>query len=85
MAQRSDLLEELKVKLDILIKDHQRLEQLEALAQTLKAENESLKKQYSELKTATSLVDGNQDMRETKLYVSRLIREIDKCISLLNA
>lgn len=85
MSQRSDLLEELKVKLDILVKDHQRLEKLEASAKALQQENELLKKQYEELKTASSLVNNTQDMRETKLYVSRLIREIDKCISLLNA
>lgn len=85
MAERKDLLDELKVKLNILIRQYHNLEKYEEVARILKEENEQLKKQYEELRTATTLKLSKDDIRQTKLYVSRLIREIDKCIALLSA
>ncbi|MDD7250841.1 MAG: hypothetical protein PUH21_02320 [Prevotellaceae bacterium] len=85
MAERKDLLDELKVKLNILIRQYHNLEKYEEAARILKEENEQLKKQYEELRTATTLKLSKDDIRQTKLYVSRLIREIDKCIALLSA
>ena len=85
MAERKDLLDELKVKLNILIRQYHTLEKYEEAARILKEENEQLKKQYEELRTATTLKLSKDDIRQTKLYVSRLIREIDKCIALLSA
>ena len=85
MAERKDLLDELKVKLNILIRQYHNLEKYEEAARVLKEENEQLKKQYEEIRTATTLKLSKDDIRQTKLYVSRLIREIDKCIALLSA
>ena len=85
MPERKDLLDELKVKLNILIRQYHNLEKYEEAARILKEENEQLKKQYEELRTATTLKLSKDDIRQTKLYVSRLIREIDKCIALLSA
>ena len=85
MAERKDLLDELKVKLNILIRQYHNLEKYEEAARILKEENEQLKKQYEERRTATTLKLSKDDIRQTKLYVSRLIREIDKCIALLSA
>ena len=44
MAERKDLLDELKVKLNILIRQYHNLEKYEEAARILKEENEQLKK-----------------------------------------
>lgn len=85
MAQREDKLDELKVKLDILLKKYHSLEKYKEEAMALKKENEELKKIYGDLLTATSFSGNKENIKEAKLYVSRLIREIDKCIALLSA
>jgi ppGpp synthetase/RelA/SpoT-type nucleotidyltranferase len=85
MAGRNDALEELKVKLDILIKNYNNLQKYKEAAEILKKENEQLKTRYEALKNASSFTSNTQNVKETKLYVSRLIREIDKCIALLSA
>ena len=85
MSQRTDTLEELKVKLDILIKNYNNLQHCKETAEILKKENEELKKQYETMKTASAFTNNPQSIKDTKLYISRLIREIDKCIALLSA
>lgn len=47
-------------------------------------EYNSLKTDYSNLKTAMTISVSGSDAKETKLRLSKLVREIDKCISLLN-
>ena len=49
MAGRNDALEELKVKLDILIKNYNNLQKYKEAAEILKKENEQLKTQYEAL------------------------------------
>ena len=85
MAQREEKLEELKVKLDILLKRYHALEKYKEETVALKKENEELKKIYGDLLNATSFSGNKANIKEAKLYVSRLIREIDKCIALLSA
>ena len=41
-------------------------------------------KSYSLLKSARILEVSGDDVKETRARLSRLIREVDKCISLLN-
>ncbi len=43
-----------------------------------------LEKQYTDLKTATTISLNGSDVKETKLRLSKLVREVDKCIALLN-
>jgi hypothetical protein len=43
-----------------------------------------LEKKYSNLKIAKSLVAESEDSHEAKIKVNRIVREIDKCIALLN-
>ncbi len=43
------------------------------------------KKQFDTLKVAKTIEGSNEDSRNTKLKINALIREIDKCITLLNA
>ena len=44
----------------------------------------ALEKRYTDLKTATTISLNGSDVKETKLRLSKLVREVDKCIALLN-
>ena len=46
--------------------------------------NQDLSKKVEDLKFAKSLAGGSEDSHEAKIKINRLVREIDKCISLLN-
>ncbi len=43
-----------------------------------------LEQKYSNLKIAKSLIAEGGDIHEAKVKVNRIVREIDKCIALLN-
>jgi hypothetical protein len=43
-----------------------------------------LKEHYDRLKFAKSLQASNQEVHDAKIKVNRIVREIDKCIALLN-
>lgn len=45
---------------------------------------ESLKHDYSVLKTARMLEVSGDDVKEAQTRISKLIREVDKCIALLD-
>ena len=47
-------------------------------------EVDKLKTDYANLKTATTISLNGSDVKETKLRLSKLVREVDKCIALLN-
>ena len=47
-------------------------------------EVEVLKKQYSALKMASSILGSDENKKETKLKINSLIREIDYCIAQLS-
>lgn len=44
----------------------------------------ALKESYNLLQTAKMMEIGDEDIKTTKAKLDRLIREIDKCIALLN-
>lgn len=50
----------------------------------LQAQIDSLNKNYSNLKTAAAISLGSSDVRESRKRLSNLVREIDKCIALMN-
>ncbi|MDM8145954.1 DUF5320 domain-containing protein [Bacteroides eggerthii] len=50
---------------------------------TLNQELELIKKNYANLKIARMIDISDQDMKDAKGRLSKLIREIDKCIALL--
>jgi FtsZ-binding cell division protein ZapB len=52
--------------------------------EALKAENEQLKKQYANLKLAKMIQVGDNDIKTADQRFMRLLREVDKCIALLN-
>mgnify|MGYP004448899051 CR=1 FL=1 len=63
----------------------EQLSENDALIESLRAENQKLSAQYADLKTARMLQLGDNDTRNAKLRISRLMREVDKCIALLKA
>ncbi|MDR2805169.1 MAG: hypothetical protein LBB85_05920 [Dysgonamonadaceae bacterium] len=61
--------------------------QIEALqqAQTILEEaNKTIKSKYDNLKTARILSVKQEDMKSAKTRLSKLVKEVDKCIGLLN-
>ena len=96
MTERETLLlREFKERLDQMIGLHQKMKaerqilkeervRLEEQVNLLTISNQDLSKKVEDLKFAKSLVGGNEDSHEAKIKINRLVREIDKCISLLN-
>ena len=89
------LLDEFKVKLDKLISLNIRLKneklvlveeqfQLKEQIRLLALKNSELVKKEEDLKFAKSLLGAVDDSHEAKIKINRLVREIDKCIALLN-
>jgi hypothetical protein len=96
MTERESLLlREFKEKLDKLIGLHQKMKverqlhieekaRLNEQINLLTISNQDLTKKIEDLKFAKSLAGTNEDSHEAKIKINRLVREIDKCISLLN-
>lgn len=89
------LVDELKVNIRRLIKNLEVVKQelentkdeykgLEFQFNAFKEEYESLKKRYETLKVAKALTDGDPGNQAAKLKINKIIREVDKCIALLN-
>ena len=63
------------------------MQQIDELSGTLHAKNrdiEVLESKYQSLKLAKTLTSSPEDVKNVKLQVNRMVREIDKCIALLN-
>lgn len=93
--EEKKLLSTFEARLRHLIYLHDELKRenngLKQLLEELKEENakilekcEGLKNDYTNLKTATAISLNGSDVKETKLRLSKLVREVDKCIALLN-
>jgi len=52
--------------------------------QQLQDSYEELKASYTNLKQARIISINDSEVKDTKLRLSRLVREVDKCIALLN-
>lgn len=89
------LLEELKIKvrrlMDVTEKARQELAAISAENDTLKSTIEELKQQltdstlkYENLKVAASLGGGNPNTDLARKRINKLVRDIDKCVALLN-
>jgi len=72
-----------KAKLEILQKD-ELCKGLESQVEALKNEHEALIKRYENLKVAKALAEGDPDNQAAKQKINRIVKEIDKCIALLN-
>ncbi len=52
--------------------------------ETRKQENSELSQKIKQLKLATHLLSGVDENKEARQKLNKLVREIDKCIALLN-
>ncbi len=82
-TRRDDLLQQLNVKLDMLTHRYDEIKKRQQIADALKEENILLRQKLETLKTAKTLALGKSDIQQAKVNLSRLIRQIDACISLL--
>ena len=93
--EEKKLLKTFETQLRHLIYIHDELKrenaELKKLLDNEKLKNEKVQAQYDELevsytnlKTATAISLNGSDVKETKLRLSKLVREVDKCIALLN-
>ena len=89
------LLREFKGKLDKLIHLHLRMKrekqqfieeqtQMKEQIRFLTLQNEELVKKQEDLKFAKLLLGADEDPHDAKIKINRIVREIDKCIALLN-
>ena len=73
---------------DELKRENAELKQLlkvkEEECEQVHADYETLQTDYDNLKTAMTISLDGSDVKETKLRLSKLVREVDKCIALLN-
>ncbi|MBP3829085.1 MAG: hypothetical protein IJK15_02560 [Bacteroidaceae bacterium] len=53
--------------------------------QAVKEQNKTLQNNYNNLKMAKMLEVGDQDIAAARQRISRLVRDVDKCIALLKA
>jgi hypothetical protein len=69
---------------DELVSVREEYKILEQQFLSLSEENEELKKRYENLKVAKVLAEGDPENQAAKQKITKLIREVDKCIALLN-
>lgn len=82
IRQLSDLI--LELKLDIQQKDGE-IASLVKQLKTLEVENSDLNKKVESVQIANALVaNESEGKRDAKLKINELVREIDRCIALLN-
>lgn len=62
----------------------QQLQQVEEAREQALEEYRILEKRYNDLKMAATISLDGSDVRQTKLRLSQLVRDVDKCIALLN-
>ena len=90
-----NLLMEFKLKVMQMIARHDTLKQekdqllgkiggLEKMIHQLQQENRLLEQKYENMKLAKMLVASEDESKDAKNRIQKLVREIDKCIALLN-
>ena len=77
--EEKKLLKTFETQLRHLIYIHDELKR-----EKVQAQYDELEVSYTNLKTATAISLNGSDVKETKLRLSKLVREVDKCIALLN-
>ena len=96
MSGKEDaVLNELKFKVERLIKlyisslqtiedQKSRIEHLSAEIENLKSEKQNLNEELKTARVANALSGSGDGSYQAKLRINQLVREIDKCIALLN-
>ena len=91
----TNLLTEFKLKVKQMIAKHESLKLekdqllrkiggLEETINHLRQENSLIEQKYENVKMAKMLVASDDDNKDAKNRIQKLVREIDKCIALLN-
>jgi len=91
----SEISSKIKQKIQVLVFTYERVKQENELLKAQKAELENklkakeqafheLEERYSRLKLAKAVEASDAEVHEAKIKVNRMVREIDKCIALLN-
>jgi uncharacterized phage infection (PIP) family protein YhgE len=94
-ALHSDTFEQLQTRIrqvvELYQKERTENEQLKKksneLEERLKLDDNrliDLEERYNKLKISKALIASSNDVHDAKLKVNRMVREIDKCIALLN-
>ena len=94
-ADQVQIIEELKSRLDrlmlLLEKEREEKKALRISNMELQKNNKlhlsrisELELKYANLRIAKTLLAENEDSHDAKIRVNRIVREIDKCIALLN-
>lgn len=90
-----NLLMDFKLKVKQIIAKHEELKQeknqlllktgdLEETIAKLRQDNRILEQKYENLKLARMLIASGDENKDAKNRIQKLVREIDKCIALLN-
>ena len=93
--QEKNLLINFEYKVKQIIAKHEalKLEKQQLLAKTkdleesinqLRRENQVLEQKYENLKLSKMLIASDDETKDAKSRIQKLVREIDKCIALLN-
>jgi hypothetical protein len=93
--QEKNLLINFEYKVKQIIAKHEALKQekqqllaktkdLEESNNQLRRENQVLEQKYENLKLAKMLIVSDDETKDAKNRIQKLVREIDKCIALLN-
>ena len=95
MAIQEDIISSLEEKVKRVIRvaeglranNSQLQQQVDELSRRLRDKNqevEVLESKYQSLRLTKAMASSPEDARNVKLQVNRMVREIDKCIALLN-
>lgn len=60
------------------------VEELNLKLKDKESEIDFLNNKYNKLKLAKNLIASTEDSHDAKIKINRIVREIDKCIALLN-
>ena len=70
--------------LEVIEQQNEKIAQITALVEDKEKEYEQLEKKYESLKLAKVIAASAGEAHDAKIKLNRIVREIDKCISLLN-
>ena len=62
----------------------QQVDELSGLLLVKSREMEVLESKFQSLKLTKTLMSSSEDIKDVRLQVNQMVREIDKCIALLN-
>ena len=94
MKELSEVVVALEGKVNSLVQEYTKIktkneelfdlvEELQGKLKEKNAEILHLREKYQRTKVASALSGGDEGVRETKLKINRLVREIDSCIALM--